>query len=102
MRRVHREATKCIVFIGSQPAWTEQQKRGLAYCIMEETAFYSINYGRNGILFIKRGLEYRKTELMDLCWSTTVETGVLFIGRGLAYHETGLHGLLFTHRRLPS
>ena len=24
MRRVHREATECVVFIGRQPAWTEQ------------------------------------------------------------------------------
>ena len=25
MRRVHREATEYIMFIGSQPAWTEQR-----------------------------------------------------------------------------
>src|SRR4051812_21824964 len=31
----------------------------------------------------------------DLCWSATVETGVLFIGRGVAYRKMGLHGILF-------
>ena len=30
-----------------------------------------------------------------MCWSATVETGVLFIGRGVAYRKTGLHGTLF-------
>ena len=34
-------------------------------------------------------------EETDLCWSATVETGVLFIGRGVAYRKTGLHGILF-------
>ena len=38
---------------------------------------------------------YRKTEETDLCWSATVETGVLFIGRGVEYRKTGLHGILF-------
>src|SRR5918996_652177 len=52
-------------------------------------------HGRNGILFIGRGLAYRKTEETDLCWSTKVETGVLFIGRGVAYRKTGLHRILF-------
>ena len=40
-------------------------------------------------------MAYRKTDETDLCWSATVETGVLFIGRGVAYRKTGLHGLLF-------
>ena len=31
----------------------------------------------------------------------TVETGVLFIGRGVEYRKTGLHGLLLIHRLLP-
>ena len=48
-----------------------------------------------GVLFIGRGVAYRKTEETDLCWSATVETGVLFIGRGVAYRKTGLHGILF-------
>ena len=37
MCRVHREATEYVVFIGSQPAWTEQPKRGLAYRKTKET-----------------------------------------------------------------
>ena len=44
---------------------------------------------------IGRGVAYRKTDEMDLCWSATVETGVLFIGRGVANRKTGLHGILF-------
>ena len=157
------------MFIGSQPAWTEQPKRGLAYRRTEETAFCSTAYGRNGILFIGRdlayhktegtdllrskrgpidregcgvpqnrgnrlvlerygrnggpvdqevcgvpqnrqnrpptvetgvlfigrGVAYRKTEETDLCWSATAETGVMFIERGVAYRKTGLHGILF-------
>ena len=30
-----------------------------------------------------------------LCWSAMVDMGVLFIGRGVAYRKTGLHGILF-------
>ena len=52
-------------------------------------------YSRNGGHVIGRGVAYRKTEEMDLCWSATVETGVLFVGRGVAYRKTGLHGILF-------
>ena len=44
---------------------------------------------------IRRGVVYHKMEETDLCWSATVETGVLFIRRGLAYRKTGLHGILF-------
>ena len=40
-------------------------------------------------------MAYRKMEETDLCWSATVETEVLFIGRGVAYRKTGLHGILF-------
>ena len=88
MCRVHREATKCVMFIGSQPAWTEQPKRGLAYRRTEETAFYSTGYGRNGVLFIGRGLAYRKTKETDFCSSFYGLNGVLLIGRGLAYRKT--------------
>ena len=68
----------------------------------------STGLGRNGILFIGRGLAYRKTEETDLLRSErgpidreecgvpqkgrnghpTVETGVLLIGRGVAYNKT--------------
>ena len=48
-----------------------------------------------GVLLIRRGVAYRKTEETDLCWSAMVETGVLFIRRGVGYHKTGLHEILF-------
>ena len=128
LHHVHREATECVLFIGSQPAWTEQPKRGLAYRRTEETAFCSTTYDRNGILFTRRGLAYRKTKETDfsstsygrngvlfigrgVAYRKTKETefsstsygrnGVLFIARGVAYHKTGLHGLLFIHRQPP-
>ena len=65
MRRVHWEATECVVFIGR--AWTEQtmemrpglpQNGGNGLCLT--------GHVRNGILFIGRGLAYRKTEETDL------------------------------------
>ena len=43
----------------------------------------------------REGVAYRKTEETNLCWSATVETGVLFIGRGVVYRKTGLHEILF-------
>ena len=65
MRRVHGEATECVVFIGR--AWTEQametrpgvpRNGGNGLC--------STGHVRNGILFIGRGRAYRKTEETDL------------------------------------
>ena len=47
---------------------------------------------------IERGVAYRKTEEMDLCWSATVETGVLLIGRGVAYRKTEETDLLWSKR----
>ena len=52
-------------------------------------------YGRNGGPVDREGVAYLKTDETDLCWSATVETGVLFIGRGVAYRKTGLHEILF-------
>jgi len=76
-RRVHGEATECVVFIRRQ--WNaccssganrlgrnRRWKRGLAYRRTVETALCSTGHGGNGILFIGRGLAYRKTEEMDL------------------------------------
>jgi len=77
-----------IVFIGSQLAWTEQPKQGLAYHRMEETAFCSTVYGRNGVQFIGKGLAYRKAEETNLCLSSYSRSGVLLIGRGVAYRKT--------------
>ena len=88
LRHVHREATECIMFIGSQPAWMEHPKRGLAYRRTEETALCSTAYGRNGILFTDRGLAYRKTEETDFSSTSYGRNGVLLIGRGVAYRKT--------------
>ena len=55
----------------------------------------STGHSRNGILFIGRGLVYRKTEETDFSWTTYGRNGVLLIGRGVVYRKTGLHGLLF-------
>ena len=64
MRRVHREATERVGAnrLGRNSRW----KRGLAYHTMEETALCSTCHDRNGLLFIGRGLAYRKTEETDL------------------------------------
>src|SRR5215216_6305027 len=113
-RRVHREPTGLDGTTDRNEAWrtAERRKRpcvrpghgrngilfirrGLAYRKTEETDFSWTSYGRNGVLLIERGVAYHKTEETDLCWSATVETEVLFIRRGVAYCKTGLHGLLF-------
>ena len=39
----------------------------------------STGHVRNGILFIGRGLAYRKTEETDLCWTSYGRNGVLLI-----------------------
>ena len=64
MRRVHREATERVGAnrLGRNNRW----KRGLAYRRTEETALCSTGHVRNGILFIGRGLAYRKKDEMDL------------------------------------
>ena len=113
MRRVHREATERVLFIGSQPAWTEhametrsgvpQNKgNGLVFDqprwkrdpVHREGSGVPQNGGNGpptvemGVLLIGRGVAYRKTDETDLCWSATVEKGVLFIKRGVAYRKT--------------
>ena len=101
-RRVHGEATECVVFIRRQwnaweptcldgtgdgnEAWRTAQRR------------QRTSYVRNGVLLIGRGLAYRKMDETDLCWSSTVETGVLFIGRGVAYRKTDETDLLRSKR----
>ena len=127
MRRVHGEATECVMFMGRQRnascssgglGRNRRWKRGLVYHTTEETALCSTGHVRNRILFIRRGLAYRKTEEMDLLRSKrglvdregpgvpqnggngppTVETGVLLIGRGVAYRKTEETDLLRSKR----
>ena len=128
-RRDHGEATgwvgtECvIVFIGSQPAWTEQP--------METRPGVPQN-GGNGLVFdfprSKRDPVHQEESgvpqnggnrvLLDLLWSKRglvdregcgvpqnggnglvlerySRNGFLFIGRGVAYRKTGLHRILF-------
>ena len=123
-RRVHGEPTgwvrtECVVvFIGR--AWTEQPMEtrpsvpqnggnGLVFdrsCtirgpVHREGSGVPQNGGNGpptvetGVLLIRRGVAYHKTEEMNLCWSATVEPGDLSIGRGVAYRITGLHRILF-------
>jgi hypothetical protein len=75
--------------------------RGLAYCKTEEMHLCSTAYCRNRVLFIERGLAYRKMEETDFSSSAYDRNRVLFIGRRVAYSKTGLHGILFIHRQLP-
>ena len=49
--------------------------RGVVYRKTKETDLCRTSYGRNGVLLIGRGVAYRKTEETDLCWSATVEIG---------------------------
>ena len=99
-RRVHGEATECVVFMGRQ--WNASRSSG--------------GLGRNRRW--KRGLAYRTTEEMDLLHSEwgpvdregsgvpqngrnrppMVETGVLLIGRGVAYRKTEETDLLRSKR----
>ena len=91
MRRVHREATEYVVFIGSQPAWTEQSMEARPRVPQNgENALCSTGHGRNGILFIWTGLAYRKTEETDFSWTFYSGIGVLLIGRSVAYRKTDL------------
>ena len=85
MRRVHGEATECIVFIGR--AWTEQA--------METRPGVPQN-GENGLVFDR---PRSKRDPIDREGSGVpqnggnrppmVKTGVLLIGRGVAYRKTG-------------
>ena len=87
MRRVHREATKRVGAnrLGRNGMCGPVHREGLdgtgdgneAWRTAERRKRTS--YVWNGVLLIKRGVAYRKTEETDLCWSAMVETGVLFI-----------------------
>ena len=87
--------SECVLFNGSQPAWTEPLKRGLAYRSMEETAFCSTGYGRNGGPDRREGCGVPQNGGNGLVLERYGRNGVLFIRRGVAYRKTGLHGILF-------
>ena len=86
MRRLHREATECVVFIGRQRnAWEPTGWVGTE-CV---------------VVFIRRALTEQAMETRPGVPQNggngppTVETGVLLIGRGVVYRKMGLHGILF-------
>ena len=82
MCRVHREATERVLFIGSQPAWTEQSM---------EMRPGVLQNGGNGLVFdrprLKRDPVHREGSGVPQNGGNrppTFETGVLLIGRGVA------------------
>ena len=94
MRRVHGEATECVVLIGR--AWTEQA--------METTSGVPQN-GGNGLVFdrprSKQDPVHREGSGVPQNGGNrppTVETGVLLIGRGKAYCKTEETDLLRSKR----
>ena len=95
-RRVHREATECMLFIGSQPAWTEQPT---------ETRPGVPQNGGNGLVFSRpcsrRDHVHREGSGVPQNGGNgppTIEMGVLLIGRGVAYRKTDETDLLRSKR----
>ena len=94
MRRVHGEATECVVFI--RRAWTEQAK---------ETRPGIPQNGGNGLVFdrprSKRGPVDQEGPGVPQNGGNgppTIETGVLLIGRGVAYRKMEETDLLRSKR----
>ena len=97
MRLIHREATEHMLFIGGQPAWTEQPM---------ETRPGILQNGGNGLVFdrprSKRDPVHREGSGVPQNGGNgppTVETGVLLIGRGVEYRKTEETDLLHSKRR---
>ena len=61
-------------------------------------AFCSSAYGRNRVLFIGKGLAYRKTEETNISWTSYGQNWVMLIGRGVAYHKMEETDLLQSKR----
>ena len=123
MRRVHGEATECVVFIGRQhnaceptgldgtgdgnEAWrtAKRRKRPCVRPATFETGSCSLGGVWRTAKRRKRTSYGRNGGPVDRegCGvpqngrngPPTVEIVVLFIRRGVAYHKTGLHGILF-------
>ena len=99
MRRVHGEATKCVVFIGKQ--WNASEPTGLdgtgdgneAWRTAERRK--QTSYGQNGGPVDREGCGVPQNGRNG---PPTVETGVLLIGRGVAYRKTDETDLLRSKR----
>ena len=87
-RRVHGEATECVVFMGRQwNASCSSGGNGMRRVHREATERVGANRLERNSRW-KRGLAYRRTEETALCSTGHVRNGILFIGRGLAYRKT--------------
>ena len=116
MRRVHGEATECVVFIGRQRNTWEPTGWGGTNCEVVftrrawtehamETRLGVLHNGGNGLVFdrprLKRGPVDREGCGVPQNGGNgppTVETGVLLIGRGVVYHKTEETDLLRSKR----
>ena len=108
MRRVHGEATECVVFMGGQRnASCSSGGNGRRHVHREATELVGANWlGQNEM----RGRVHREgldgTSDENKAWRTTqrrkrtsyVQNGVLLIGRGVAYRKTEETDLLRSKR----
>ena len=86
MRRVHREATEYVVFIRSQPSWTEQpieMRPGVPQNGGNVLVFDRPQSKRDPVHLEGSGVPQNGGN-----GPPTVETGVLLIGRGVVYRKT--------------
>ena len=102
MRRVHGEATECVVFMGRQQNASCSSggngTRGIQPAGSEWNAWLCSSGGLGRNRRWKQGLAYRRTEETALCSTGHVRNGILFIGRGLAYRKTEETDLLRSKR----
>ena len=101
-RRVHGEATECVVFIGRQRNASCSPRgngtRGNQPAGSERNAWSCSSGGLGRNRRWKRGLTYRTTEETTLCSTGHVRNGILLIRRGLAYRKTEETDLLWSKR----
>ena len=101
-RRVHGEATECIMFMGRQRNASCSSggngTRGSQPDGSEWNVWSCSSGGLGRNMRWKRVLAYRKTEETALCSTGHVRNGILLIGRGLAYRKTEETDLLRSKR----
>ena len=91
-RRVHGEATECVVFMGRQRNAScssgGNRTRGGQPAGPDRNVWSCSSGGLGRNMRWKRGLAYRRTEETALCSTDDGRNRILFIGRGLAYCKT--------------
>ena len=101
-RRVHGEATKCVVFMGRQRNASCSSggngTRGSQPAGSKRNAWSCSSGGLGRNRRWKQGLAYHRTKETALCSTGHVRNGILFIGRGLAYRKTEETDLLQSKR----